>query len=241
MNQSAEAALQNLLVRMVVPMRREFGCTIDVHEMRRDAAYARGVIEQAMTSREQRLRDYAIQVEQHLRTAADEGGAAAQPPRIDLAIDSASLPRKAAAAARGALDALGADAERLAMRMERAPDGRALEALIADARIRIVGLRGEAAAARYLQSIVDAAPTGADEKDTGPSVSATLRGRAAVAARQLIEAIGPIAEPLALRIERTTDASKLMHLVAEARDCIASLAGPDAASAYMKRVGATPR
>jgi hypothetical protein len=59
--------LMNYLVRMVVPMRREFGRQLDVRHFLHDLEYAREVIQQALTSQDARLLQYAKYVEdQHL-------------------------------------------------------------------------------------------------------------------------------------------------------------------------------
>ena len=57
--------LMNYLVRMVVPMRREFGRQLDVRHFLHDLEYAREVIQQALTSQDARLLQYAKYVEQH--------------------------------------------------------------------------------------------------------------------------------------------------------------------------------
>jgi hypothetical protein len=57
--------LMNYLVRMVVPMRREFGRQLDVQHFLHDLEYAREVIQQALTSQDARLLQYVKYVEQH--------------------------------------------------------------------------------------------------------------------------------------------------------------------------------
>lgn len=57
--------LMNVLVRMVVPMRREFGCRLDVRHFLHDLEYAREVIQQALTSQDARLLQYAQYVAEH--------------------------------------------------------------------------------------------------------------------------------------------------------------------------------
>lgn len=57
--------LMNYLVRMVVPMRREFGRQLDVRHFLHDLEYAREVIQQALTSQDPRLLQYAKYVEEH--------------------------------------------------------------------------------------------------------------------------------------------------------------------------------
>jgi hypothetical protein len=70
MNSSDYAAVQDALVRMVVPMRREFGVTVDVPRMRRDMIYAQFIVSQALTSGAKPLRDSACLVDRCLRAAA---------------------------------------------------------------------------------------------------------------------------------------------------------------------------
>ena len=62
---SGNSDLMNYLVRMVVPMRREFGRQLDVRHFLHDVEYAREVIRQALTSQDARLLQYAKYVEQH--------------------------------------------------------------------------------------------------------------------------------------------------------------------------------
>lgn len=86
---------------MVVPMKREFGHSLDVQQFLRDDNYARGMLEQALAANDPRLRDYAVQVNQHMG-----GPRAADPP---LASARAPVPAaRAAAAPSGASGASGA-------------------------------------------------------------------------------------------------------------------------------------
>jgi hypothetical protein len=55
--------LLNHVVRMVTPMRREFGFALDVANVLRNVSYAREVIERAKTSQDARLREYADYLE----------------------------------------------------------------------------------------------------------------------------------------------------------------------------------
>lgn len=73
-----ESSVLNFVIRMVVPMRREFGRSLDVQLFMRDEAYARSVLDQALASRDQRLRDYAEYVSRHLGGARE-----VDPPRVD--------------------------------------------------------------------------------------------------------------------------------------------------------------
>src|SRR4029453_6640576 len=74
----SNSELMNYLVRMVVPMRREFGRSLDVRHFLHDLEYARDVIQQALTSQDARLLQYAKYVEQHHlgpRNASNANGA----------------------------------------------------------------------------------------------------------------------------------------------------------------------
>ena len=62
---SGNSDLMNYLVRMVVPMRREFGRQLDVRHFLHDLEYAREVIQQALTSQDPRLLQYAKYVDEH--------------------------------------------------------------------------------------------------------------------------------------------------------------------------------
>ena len=61
----SNSELMNYLVRMVVPMRREFGRSLDVRHFLHDLEYAREVIQQALTSQDARLLQYAKYVAEH--------------------------------------------------------------------------------------------------------------------------------------------------------------------------------
>ncbi len=147
MNRSHNAALQDTLVRMIVPMRREFGRAIEISQMLREPRYARAVIAEAMTSREERLRNYAALAERHLRAAEK----APPSPAPDAAAPSpaVALQRQAAQAARLLIDMVGPAGEPLAIRIERAKDEKALEELVAQARDHIAASRGGARAAEF--------------------------------------------------------------------------------------------
>ncbi|MFN0305357.1 MAG: hypothetical protein ACKVQU_33975 [Burkholderiales bacterium] len=66
MNGKDDDELMNYLVRMVVPMRREFRRQLDVQQFLHDYAYAREVLNQAMTSSDARLLEYARYLETRL-------------------------------------------------------------------------------------------------------------------------------------------------------------------------------
>jgi hypothetical protein len=55
----SETDMLNYAVRMVIPLRREFGRSLDVPHFMHDFAYAREIIDQAKASQDARLREYA--------------------------------------------------------------------------------------------------------------------------------------------------------------------------------------
>jgi hypothetical protein len=69
MDASNYAALQETFLRMVVPLRREFGVELDVPRMRQDIDYAQSIVDLAMGSLSGALQLYAAHVEFHIRTA----------------------------------------------------------------------------------------------------------------------------------------------------------------------------
>lgn len=72
-----DSQILDYVVRMVVPMRREFGRQLDVQQFMRDRDYAQKLIDEALTSRDARLVEYARYVSQRLLSARV---AAAPPP-----------------------------------------------------------------------------------------------------------------------------------------------------------------
>ncbi len=55
--------LMSYVVRMVIPIKREFGRSVDVHQFLHDLPYAREVIELALSSNDLRLNSYAEYVQ----------------------------------------------------------------------------------------------------------------------------------------------------------------------------------
>lgn len=64
--QFPDSDLMNYAVRMVVPMRREFGRALDVSHFLHDFAYAKEVLDQAKASQNERLREYAAHLEANM-------------------------------------------------------------------------------------------------------------------------------------------------------------------------------
>ncbi|WP_341891315.1 hypothetical protein [Variovorax sp. YR752] len=61
-----DTQLMNYLVRMVVPLRREFGRNLNVGQFLHDFSYAREVLAEALNSQDPRLLEYARYVEKRL-------------------------------------------------------------------------------------------------------------------------------------------------------------------------------
>lgn len=61
-----DGQLMNYLVRMVVPLRREFGRNLNVGQFLHDFSYAREVLDEAKKSQDPRLLEYAHYVEKRL-------------------------------------------------------------------------------------------------------------------------------------------------------------------------------
>ena len=85
----SNSELMNYLVRMVVPMRREFGRALDVRHFLHDLEYAREVIQQALTSQDPRLLQYAKYVEEH-HLGPRNASNSAPAPRADKAAERAA-------------------------------------------------------------------------------------------------------------------------------------------------------
>lgn len=84
-----DSDLMNYAVRMVIPMRREFGCQLDVSTFLQDFGYARQILAQARSSSDGRLREYAHYLESkmfgprngpHRASAAAAAAAVGSPP-----------------------------------------------------------------------------------------------------------------------------------------------------------------
>lgn len=192
MSASSHVFVIDLVVRMVVPMRREFGRSLDVQQFMRDAGYATEVLAQALNSHVPRLREYADQVrreltgqtarerqtsdtayDQYVRTrkmgarlAADGVNDAAAGPSAQVApgaVPAAARPSAAflsqrREAVRGLTDLAGPMGDRLALRMERCVDAATLRTLTLEACQLIAHLRGQQAAARYIDRCARPAP-----------------------------------------------------------------------------------
>jgi len=92
-----DGQLMNYLVRMVVPLRREFGRNLNVGQFLHDFSYAREVLDEAKQSQDPRLLEYALYVEKRLHgpRIADTP---APPPARDRAAPDTRIDAPAAAA-----------------------------------------------------------------------------------------------------------------------------------------------
>jgi hypothetical protein len=72
-----DSEIMNYLVRMVVPMRREFGKKLDVVQFLHDMSYATDMLKLAHTSQDPRLKEYAqyVQERHHGARVADSAPA----------------------------------------------------------------------------------------------------------------------------------------------------------------------
>lgn len=59
----SDSSLMSCLVCMVTPMKREFSMTLDVRQFLNEHAYARAVLDQALQSKDERLRQHAVYAE----------------------------------------------------------------------------------------------------------------------------------------------------------------------------------
>jgi hypothetical protein len=96
-----DSDMLNYAVRMVVPFRREFGRSLDVAHFLHDFAYAREIIDQAKSSQDARLREYAGYFETKLLGPRDVSRAAKpttsviSKPSVNPAITHAAQPEVA--------------------------------------------------------------------------------------------------------------------------------------------------
>lgn len=103
MSEFKDGEIVNIVLRMVVPIRREFGRQVDVQQFLHDSNYAQVVLEEALTSKDERLRKFAVYVSERLvspRVAArvpsptpvepdaPAGPSAAAAPSLDNAVPS---------------------------------------------------------------------------------------------------------------------------------------------------------
>jgi hypothetical protein len=111
-----DSQIMNYVVRMVVPLRREFGRQLDVGQFLHDVVYAREVLDEALRSKDTRLQEYARVVQTRLL-----GPRAASASPVPA---KAAAPEPVAESAKRAPAAAGPTAEELRARiMKKYTDG----------------------------------------------------------------------------------------------------------------------
>ena len=103
-----QGKVMNTLLRMIVPLRREFGRSLDVKHFMHDFEYRQDVLDQALRSQDSRLREYAEYVQRLMsgpRTAANPPVPPAPAPEPEpepsaSIIENISTPSPAAAVAK---------------------------------------------------------------------------------------------------------------------------------------------
>lgn len=119
MSADDDSKLMNYVVRMIVPMRREFGRALDVRQFLHDFAYAREVMDQALSSQDPRLREYAGYVAQRYH-----GARVADSPAMPATAPGAVAPQAAKPAAPAPARSLEEEeAELKARMMKKYTDG----------------------------------------------------------------------------------------------------------------------
>ncbi len=63
---SSSDGLMNYALRMVIPVKREFGRSLDVQHFLHDLAYAKEVLDEARQSQNPKLREYAEYLNSHM-------------------------------------------------------------------------------------------------------------------------------------------------------------------------------
>ncbi len=97
---SDDSKIVNYLVRMVVPLRREFGQHLDVQHFLHDLDYAQDVLKKALSSQDTRLREYGEYVSKlRLGPRIGESGDIPIPMPITASKTPSSAPAPAASPA----------------------------------------------------------------------------------------------------------------------------------------------
>jgi hypothetical protein len=91
---SADEPLINTLIRMVVPMRREFQRHLDVQRFQQEPAYARQILDEAATTQDPRLKEFANYVARRMQSA----GAAPSRAPVPVPAPPPAVPRASATA-----------------------------------------------------------------------------------------------------------------------------------------------
>ena len=171
MQLSQNAQVLDAVVRMVVPMRREFGCSVDVQAFMRDAAYAHQVLGQALNSQVERLRQYAEVAQRHLMPPENKPARTAAPAPMRAPAAAAAAAAHAVAhagfaahrreAVQSLLALVGPMAEPLCIKLEKARTPADLAPLLILARQTVTNQRGAQAARDYLAAVGQGDPAAA--------------------------------------------------------------------------------
>ncbi|MFM2448723.1 MAG: hypothetical protein RIS44_1173 [Pseudomonadota bacterium] len=154
MNLTEEALVFNTAVRMVIPMRREFNNALDVSKFMREAAYAKEVLNVALTSSTPRLRECAEFLERHFSGASKPTKSHDQEtPRAARLLESAAFKMRRAEAVKRLLQLVGPMGEPLCIKMERTNEDDALDALLQNAQQLVANIRGTNFADGYLAGV----------------------------------------------------------------------------------------
>ena len=97
-------SLMNYALRMVIPIKREFGRSLDVQHFLHDLAYAKEVLDEARQSQNPKLREYAEYLNSHLlgprNASAPAPGVSQRLAAGTTSAKASDVPGKAAQAAR---------------------------------------------------------------------------------------------------------------------------------------------
>jgi hypothetical protein len=107
--------IMNYVVRMVTPMRREFGRSLNVQQFLHDFAYAREVLDEAAKSQDPRLQEYAQYIQRRLHGPRIADTPA--PPRASATPAKPTAPAAPAAAVPAAAPPAGPTEEELRARV----------------------------------------------------------------------------------------------------------------------------
>lgn len=97
-SRSSGESLMNYALRMVIPIKREFGRSLDVQHFLHDLAYAKEVLDEARQSQNPKLREYAEYLNSHMLGPRH---AAAPSPAVSQRIAADRTPPAAAASEGG--------------------------------------------------------------------------------------------------------------------------------------------
>jgi hypothetical protein len=93
-----DSRFMDYVVRMVIPMKREFGRALDVPQFLNNRPYAIEVIEQALQSKDERLREYAAYLEGKLFGPRNSSSAGVRTPDAGAAPAATPAPASPQAA-----------------------------------------------------------------------------------------------------------------------------------------------